>query len=371
MQVNGVHYRSVWMEGATVRMIEQRLLPHRFEIVALADYRQTCEAIRTMVVRGAGAIGAAAGYAMAQAALEAPERNYVQFVEQAAAAIRSTRPTAHDLFYAVERVREAALSGPNHEAARQAAVATAQRLADENAEAGRRIGETGLTVLREGMRILTHCNAGWLAFVDWGSALAPIYAAQQRGWPIFVYATETRPRSQGAKLTVWELGQAGVPHALIADTAAGWLFSRGEVDAVIVGADRIAANGDVANKVGTYTLAVLAQRHRVPFYVAAPRSTFDLSTPDGAAIPIEQRSEDEVHEVCGRTSAGRLEKVRITPDGTPVRNPAFDITPAALVTAFITEAGVMKPDPSAIHTLVASRPSSRPVAVEDSFQIPR
>ncbi len=352
MLVNGKAYRTVWMEGGVVKLIDQRLLPHRFEIVSLAGWRDTAEAIKDMTVRGAGAIGAAAGYAMAQAALEAPDDGFAGAVDRAAEAIRATRPTAHDLFFAVDSVRETALGASTPQQGRRAAVAAAQRLADENARAGERIGEHGAALLRDGMRVLTHCNAGWLAFVDWGSALAPIYWAHQRGMKLFVYAGETRPRLQGAKLTAWELGQAGVAHTIIADPAAGSCFQRGEIDCVIVGADRIAANGDVANKIGTYTLALLAKHHGVPFYVAAPRSTFDLATPHGEAIRIEERSEDEVLDVWGKAADGTVTKVRVAPEGSSARNPAFDRTPASLVTAFITEDGVLKPDPAAIARFV-------------------
>ena len=359
MLVQGKAYRTVWLEGRTVHMIEQRLLPHTFSILECPTHRDTATAIRDMAVRGAGALGAAAGFAMAQAVLEAPASGFAAWVERAAAAIRVTRPTANDLFIAVAQVREAALATGGVASARRAAVSAANAFADENARAGEAIGRAGAALLRPGMRILTHCNAGWLAFVDWGSALAPIYCAQQRGVLLFVYATETRPRSQGAKLTAWELGQAGVPHALIADTAAGHFLQRGEVDAVIVGADRIAANGDTANKIGTYTIAVLAKRHRVPFYVAAPRSTFDLATPEGRAIPIELRAEDEVLCVSGVDSEGIARHVRVAASGCRARNPAFDVTPASLVTRFITERGVIDPTPPAIAACVLGRRAAR------------
>ncbi|MBI3087339.1 MAG: S-methyl-5-thioribose-1-phosphate isomerase [Candidatus Omnitrophica bacterium] len=352
MLVNGKAYRTVWMEQGAVKLIDQHQLPHRFEVATLVGFRDTAEAIKTMLVRGAGAIGAAAGYAMAQAVLEAPASGFADFVKGAAEHIRSTRPTAHDLFFAVDQVLDASLKASTPEAAREAAVKTATVLADENARAGERIGEHGVRLLKSGTRILTHCNAGWLAFVDWGSALAPVYMAQRQGVEVFVYVTETRPRSQGAKLTAWELGQAGIPHAIIADTAAGFFFQQRMIDCVIVGADRIAANGDVANKIGTFTLAVLARHHGVPFYVAAPRSTFDLRTPDGAAIRIEERSEDEVLWVSGRSRQGALEQVRIAPEGSPARNPAFDRTPASLVTRFITDGGVFEPSPQAIARFV-------------------
>lgn len=343
------------MEGDTVKLIEQRLLPHRFEILSCHTYSETALAIKEMAVRGAGAIGAAAGYAMAQVVLQAPDSSFRAALEEGARTIRATRPTAHDLFFAVERVLEAAVAAPTVAAARQAAVKTARILADDNAKAGEAIGRCGAGLLRSGMRILTHCNAGWLAFADWGSALAPIYYAHQAGLALFVYVTETRPRSQGAKLTDWELAHAGVPHVVIADTAAGSLFREGKIDGVIVGADRIAANGDVANKIGTYSLAVLARSHQVPFYVAAPRSTFDCSSPDGGAIPIETRHEDEVLYVSGLADDGTLRRVRIAAAGSQALNPAFDITPASLVTRFITESGLLEPDPCFIAAFVQGR----------------
>ena len=354
MRVRGKNYQTVWMEGCTVRMIDQHQLPHKFEIASFNSFRDTAKAIKDMVVRGAGAIGAAAGYAMAQGVLEATEAHFEESVDAAAHVICMTRPTARDLFAAVERVQVAAKAMASPSLARQAAVKAATVFAQENVKACQAIGRVGAKLLHDGVRILTHCNAGWLAFVDWGSALAPIYVAHQAGAKLFVYATETRPRSQGAKLTEWELSQAGVPHALVADTAAGSLFQRGAINAVIVGADRIAANGDVANKIGTYTLAVLAERHGVPFYVAAPRSTFDPATSDGAAIPIEERSEDEVLWVSGITERGTTEHVRVAASGAHALNPAFDVTPAALVTKFITESGLLDSHPSAIAAFVRS-----------------
>ena len=247
------------MEGSTVRMINQHLIPHRFEITGLATHRDTAEAIKTMIVRGAGAIGAAAGYGMAQVALEAPDGpGFGDYVAVGAQTLRQTRPTAQDLFYAVERVQKAIAAAASVPAARQAAVEAAQRLADATPlRAGHRRARR--SVDPDGARILTHCNAGWLAFVDWGSALAPVYTATRQGKRLFVYADETRPRLQGARLTAWELQGEGVPHAIIADNAAGYLMRRGEIDMVFVGADRIAANGDVANKIGTYEKALCAR----------------------------------------------------------------------------------------------------------------
>ncbi len=363
MRVQGTAYRTVWLEGSTVRMIDQRLLPHRFEILDCPTHRETAQAIKTMAVRGAGAIGTAAGYAMAQVALEAPAAGGGAFVEQGAATIRATRPTARDLFYAVEQVQAAMQQAADVSASRRAAVAEARRLSDENAQAGERIGLMGEPLLPSGARILTHCNAGWLAFADWGSALAPVYQAHRRNKRPFVYATETRPRSQGAKLTAWELEQEGVAYALIADTACGWLFCQRQVDCVIVGADRIAANGDVANKIGTYTLALLAHHHQVPFYVAAPRSTFDPDTPTGEGIVIEERGEEEVLRVSGLAADGTIQQVAISAPHARARNPAFDVIPAAWIRVFITEAGLLPPQPEAIATFVRS---AHPAASEST-----
>ncbi|MBC7315556.1 MAG: S-methyl-5-thioribose-1-phosphate isomerase [Chloroflexi bacterium] len=344
MIVAGKHYRTMWLEGSTVRMVNQPLIPYRFEIIDLPTHRHTAEAITTMVVRGAGAIGAAAGYGMAQVALEAPEgREFSAYIAEGAERLRHTRPTAYDLFYAIDRVLQAIMGATSVEAARRAAVEAAERLADENAAAGKAIGEHGAALIPDGARILTHCNAGWLAFVDWGSALAPVYMAHRQGKRVFVYVDETRPRGQGARLTAWELGGEGVPYAVIADNAAGYLMRRGEIDLVIVGADRVAANGDIANKIGTYEKAACAFLNGVPFYVAFPSSTFDPACPSGEAIPIEERDAEEVHYVIGQDDEGALRRVRVTPQGAQARNPAFDVTPAEYIKAFITERGLCAP----------------------------
>ena len=352
MQVAGQAFRSVWLDGSVVKAIDQRRLPHEFVIVDLPNYRATAEAIRDMTIRGAGAIGAAAGFAMAQAALEATSAAVVQALEEAASVVRATRPTARDLFYAVERVLGAAERAGDAAAGKRAAVETAQALADANAAAAEAIGRHGAALLQDGARVLTHCNAGWLAMVDWGSALSPIYLAHRRGRRVSVWVTETRPRSQGAKLTAWELAQEGVAHTVVADTAVGSLFQRRQVDLVLVGADRIAANGDVANKIGTYTIATLAHLHRVPMYVAAPLSTIDAGCPSGQAIPIEERDAEEVVSVAGAAPDGRPSTVRIAPEGSPALNPAFDVTPASLLTGLITEEGVIPADASAISRVL-------------------
>ncbi len=342
MLVDGTHYQSVWLEGGTVKMINQTLLPHRFEIFSCPDHQRTARAITTMIVRGAGAIGSAAAFAVAQAALEAPEKEFQPYLEAAIETIRRTRPTAQTLFYSVDRVarriREAA--GPAE--ARKAALEEAERVAADDVAACRRIGELGAELIRDGTRVLTHCNAGWLAATDWGTALAPIYTAARQGKRLSVLVDETRPRCQGAHLTAWELQGEGLDYAVIADNAAGWFMRRGEVDLIIVGCDRLAANGDVANKIGTYTKAVLAARHGVPFYVAAQVSTVDRDCPSGEAIPIEERDADEVLTVTGR-EGNTVRKVTITPAGARARNPAFDVTPAELITGIITEKGIVRP----------------------------
>ncbi len=346
MKVNNIDYRTVWMNGTSVFFIEQNLLPFQFSIQEAKFCSESCNAIRTMMVRGAGAIGAIAGFAMAQAALEAPENEYLIFLQNAKAAIEATRPTARNLFHAVEKVFAAALIS------RAAAVSAAQQVADRDAADSRAIGEFGNELIREGMNIETHCNAGWLAFVDFGTALSPVYLAHQQGKKIFVYADETRPRSQGARLTAWELNQAGVPHTIIPDNAGAWLMSLGKIDMMIVGADRIAANGDTANKIGTLEKAIAAKEYGIPFYVAAPTSTFDLACPDGRHIPIEERSEDEVLYQDGITSEGRLARVLVCSPESSALNPAFDVTPAKFITGIITEKGIIKPSRKMIQQLL-------------------
>jgi len=283
MKVNGKHYRTVWMEGSSVFMIDQTLLPFEFSIFEAKTYRESCVAIKTMITRGAGAIGATAGFAMAQAFMEAPQNGFEDFVIKAKKEIEATRPTARNLFYAVDRVFNA---GKNSV---EKAFREARILADENIEDARMIGKYGNKLIRDGAFIETHCNAGWLGFVDWGSALAPVYFAKEQGKQLFVFVDETRPRSQGARLTAWELNNENIPHAVIPDNAGAYYMSQGKVDMIIVGADRVAANGDVANKIGTLEKAIVAKEYGVPFYVAAPLSTFDLNCETGNDIEIEQR----------------------------------------------------------------------------------
>ncbi len=326
------------MERSSVFFIEQNLLPFRFVIGEAKNHAECASAIRTMQVRGAGAIGALAGYAMALAALEAPPGDYVPYLEKAKATLAATRPTARDLFHAIETVYEAARISPAD------ARKTARQLALRNAADSRRIGELGNSLIRDGMQIETHCNAGWLAFVDYGTALSPIYLAHEQGKRIFVFVDETRPRGQGARLTAWELGQAGIPHTIIPDNAGAWLMSLGRIDLVITGADRVAANGDVANKIGTLEKAIAAHRYGIPFYVAAPTSTFDAACPDGGHIPVEERSQDEILYQEGITAGGSMEKILVCAPGSTGFNPAFDVTPVDLVTGIITEKGIIRPD---------------------------
>lgn len=342
MRVEGRHYRTVWMEGHTVFLIEQNLLPFEFKLFRSDNFRDTCTAISTMIVRGAGAIGATAGYAMAQAYLQGgadPE-----YIENASRLIKDTRPTAQNLFYAVERVQRAG------RVSIQEAVKEAHKVADEDAEACKKIGELGNSLIEDDSHVETHCNAGWLAFVDYGSALSPVYAAHRSGKKVFVYADETRPRGQGARLTAWELKNEDVPHVIVADNAGAHLMSQGKVDMIIVGSDRIAANGDVANKIGTLEKAIAAHYYGIPFYVAAPVSTIDFDCRSGKDIPIEYRHMDEVLYQSGPNAEGEIDRVLVSSPGSDAINPAFDVTPAELVTAIITDQGIFHPDELAAIT---------------------
>jgi methylthioribose-1-phosphate isomerase len=327
-----------WDDGAVV-MIDQRRLPHELVLARFTDYREVCLGIREMCVRGAPAIGATAAYGIALAAQQAADASVADplaFVVQAAGELCATRPTAVNLFWASDRMLAVARAAMPL-AARQLAgvlLREAESIAEEDVLANRAMGAFGAALLPDPCTVITHCNAGALATVAYGTALGVIRAAHEQGKRIHVLADETRPRLQGAKLTAWELVQEGIPCTLIADNAAGFYLLRGEVDAVIFGADRIAANGDVANKVGTYKLSLAAAANGVPVYCAAPLSTVDLNVPDGMAIPIEERSADEVLYVgCER----------IAPHGVSVANPAFDITPARYVSGIVTEVGVLRP----------------------------
>jgi methylthioribose-1-phosphate isomerase len=341
MNVAGKAVRTVDIdERGAVWLIEQNRLPWRFERVALHRWRDVAAAIRDMLVRGAGAIGATGAAGVACAAVEAPDDGFTAFLADAAAGLRATRPTAQNLFAGIDAVMGPIEGLPPAEA-RPAAIRAARAFCDADAAGCEAIGRFGAPLIRDGARVSTHCNAGWLAFVDWGSALSPIYAAHRAGRSVHVWVDETRPRGQGARLTAWELGQEGVKHTVITDGVVGSLMRRGLVDLVIVGSDRIAANGDVANKIGTYSSAVLAKAHGIPFYVAAPTTTIDHGCPTGAEIPIEERSADEVAIVEGPDGEGVLRRVRIVSPGSVCLNPAFDVTPGELIAGIITERGIV------------------------------
>ena len=355
MLVHGKHYRTIWLEEdnpGVVRIIDQRHLPDRFVVEDLASVDDVAVAIADMHVRGAGLIGAAAGYGMVVAALHAPRSSAEAFMAalvRDGEQLKATRPTAVNLEWAVNRqltAIEAAGSDPEERI--QVALKTAHAIADEDADFCRRIGQHGKSILQELSRrkggepvnILTHCNAGWLAFVDFGSATAPIYAAHDEGIAVHVWVDETRPRNQGARLTAWELGQHGVPHTVIADNVGGHLMQHGLVDVVIVGTDRTLVTGDVANKIGTYLKALAARDNDVPFYVALPSSTFDWELRDGVKeIPIEQRDATEVKTIQGLHN-GETISILLTPADSPAANYAFDVTPSRLVTGLITERGI-------------------------------
>ena len=343
------HYRTVSFDPVQnqVLLVEQRLLPHRFRIVATRNFRETARAIRDMVVRGAGAIGAAAAYGLAQGAQAFRGRQLSEFrghVETVYQTLKTARPTAVDPVNAMDQIRVEMSQGRTIEEQRQIALRAAQRFADEDVAHCEAIGRHGAALIKQDARVLTHCNAGWLAFVDVGTATAPLYAAQAEGRKFHVFCDETRPRCQGATLTAWELAQQKISHQVIADSAAGHLMQRGEIDLVIVGSDRtLGRTGEVANKIGTYTKAVLANRHGIPFYVAIPLSTLDWNLASGLNIPIEERSQDEILGVWGVTTAGRRQYCRVANPGSSARNPGFDVTPPELITGVITPEGIFGP----------------------------
>jgi methylthioribose-1-phosphate isomerase len=352
-------YRTVAFDPArnAVLLIEQRLLPHQFKIVATNNFRETAGAIRDMVVRGAGAIGAAAAYGLAQGALAFRGHNLPKFhrhVDVVYQTLKTARPTAVDPVNAMNGVCAAMRHGKTVGEQQRLALAAAEEFAGEDVAHCEAIGRHGAKLIRRGMKILTHCNAGWLAFVDVGTATAPMYAAQAQGKKFHVFCDETRPRSQGATLTAWELAQQGISHQIIADNAAGHLMQRGEIDLVIVGSDRaLGRTGEVANKIGTYTKAVLAKRHGIPFYVAIPLSTIDWRLKSGFTIPIEERHASEVlgawgipgdpHSSLVPRPSSRRTYVRVANPGSDARNPGFDVTPPELITGIITPVGIFRP----------------------------
>jgi S-methyl-5-thioribose-1-phosphate isomerase len=342
-------FRTVSFEKARneVILIEQRLLPHEFQLFRCKDYKETAKAITDMVVRGAGAIGATAAYGFAQGLRAFRGTGIDQFeaqVERVYRTLADARPTAVDPVNAMNGIRKLLVGGKTIAEKQAIALRAAEHFADEDVHHCEAIGRHGAGLIKEGMRILMHCNAGWLAFVDIGSATAPIYAARDKGKKFHVYCSETRPRCQGASLTAWELAQERISHQVVSDNAAGHLMQRGMVDLVIVGSDRtLGRTGEVANKIGTYTRAVVAARHKIPFYVAIPLSTIDWNLKSGLDIPIEDRHESEVLGAWGINSKGKREYVRIANPTSGAVNPGFDVTPAELITGIITPEGIFRP----------------------------
>ncbi len=372
MKVDGKHYRTIWpAEGdpTSVCIIDQRQLPHRFIIEHLKNVKMTWQAIRDMHVRGAGLIGATAAFGMHFAALEAGDDTFTADLITAGNYLRESRPTARNLAWAIERILIEADQAASVIEKRKIIFQTACEIADEDANFCKRIGKHGRDIIEiiskkkngETVNILTHCNAGWLAFVDYGSATAPIYAARNAGIDVHVWVDETRPWNQGAKLTAWELQQEKIPHTLITDNAGGHIMQKGMVDLVIVGSDRTTHTGDVANKIGTYLKAIAAHDNGVPFYVALPSSTIDWELDDGSEIPIEQRSGKEITQISGLSEDGKIDTIWISAKDTKAANYGFDITPARLITGLITERGVTNANRKAIHAMFPDREHYTPL----------
>jgi len=366
MKVNGTPMRSIWVEDdGSVGIIDQTALPHAFRTLRLKTLDDAAYSIEAMLTRGAPLIGAVAAYGVVLALRDNPSD---EALDNACRTLAATRPTAINLRWALDEMTAAVTNRPREERL-AAAQHRAAAICDEDVAINRAIGEHGLPLIEaiaarkrpgERVNVLTHCNAGWLATVDWGTATAPIYLAHDKGIALHVYADETRPRNQGASLTAWELNHHGVPHTVIADNTGGHLMQHGLVDLVLVGTDRVTAQGDVCNKIGTYLKALAAHDNGVPFYVALPSPTIDFRVSDGVAeIPIEQRSPDEVAKITGRTADGHIEAVQILPDGSPAANYAFDVTPARLVTGLITERGIL---PATRAGLAAAFPERAPAA---------
>jgi methylthioribose-1-phosphate isomerase len=366
MKVDGKDTRTIWLgrDGQSVGIIDQTRLPHRFVTVRLATLADAARALKTMQVRGAPLIGVTAAYGVW---LALREESSDENLERARAALMTTRPTAINLKWALDEMQAAVRNRPHGERA-AAALRRAGEIAEEDVAINRAIGHHGLTLIEAAaakkkgkpVNVLTHCNAGWLAAVDVGTALAPVYTAHDAKVPVHVFADETRPRNQGASLTAWELLQHGVPHTVIPDNTGGHLMQHGMVDLVIVGTDRVTAQGDVCNKIGTYLKALAAFDNDVPFYVALPSPTIDFTLEDGLKeIPIEQRAADEVAKVTGKTRDGGIETVQVIPDGSPVANYGFDVTPARLVTGLITERGVIAANRTALAQAFPERTANR------------
>jgi methylthioribose-1-phosphate isomerase len=366
LKIKGRPYRTIWLapDGWSIEIIDQLKLPHVFATARLTTMQEVARAILTMQVRGAPLIGAAAAYGVC---LALRRDSSDDALEEAIAHLGKQRPTAINLHWALEEMRKTVRNLPREKRV-AAAYTRAAEICDADVETNRQIGANGLRLIEdiaaskgpgETVNVLTHCNAGWLACVDWGTATSPIYQAYDKGVPIHVWVDETRPRNQGAALTAFELGAHGVPHTIVADNAGGHLMQQGEVDLVIVGTDRVTRNGDVANKIGTYLKALAAKDNGVPFYVALPHSTIDWTLENGADIPIEERSADEVLIMTGRTRSGEVVPVEIGAPGSPAANPAFDVTPARLVTGFITERGVAPASREGLLTLYAEEAAAK------------
>ena len=364
MRINGTPHRTIWPNPenlSEICIIDQRVLPHKISIVKLVEKEQAISAIKDMYVRGAGLIGATAGFGMYLAAISAPdnEADFNAYMALYAVNLNNSRPTARNLKWAIDRMMRAISTTVDIAEKRKIAFSTACEIADEDAEFCRRIGQHGLHLIKEiskrkkgePVNILTHCNAGWLAFVDYGSATSPIYAARDAGIAVHVWVDETRPWNQGARLTAWELQQENIANTLICDNTGGHLMQNGMVDMVLVGSDRTTHTGDVANKIGTYLKAVAAHDNNIPFYVALPSSTIDWELDKGHDIPIEQREEEEITSVMGRDKNGNIATVQLSAPGTRAANYGFDVTPARLVTGLITERGVVAADKEKIHSL--------------------
>ena len=364
MRIDGTHYRSIWMDDhpGTVKVIDQRVLPFEFRILELKSPDDAFQAIRDMTVRGAPLIGATAAFGLYLAAFRSDPANWCVDVQAAAEKLISARPTAVNLKYAVDLLMEKVICAASRESMVKELFHLSIRFAEDEVIRSKKIGEHGVKLIREAsgkkpgpVNILTHCNAGWLACIDYGTALAPIYLAHEQGIPVHVWVDETRPRNQGARLTAYELGKHGVPHTVIVDNAGGHLMQQGKVDLVIVGSDRTTRNGDVANKIGTYLKALAARDNGIPFYVALPSSTIDFKLSHGGEIEIENRDPGEITHMEGMDQeSGAIRTVRILSEGSPVNNPGFDVTPARLVSGLITDKGICEASEKGIKTLFES-----------------
>jgi methylthioribose-1-phosphate isomerase len=361
MRIDGTHYRTIWMDKdpGVVKVIDQRYLPFDFRVLELKNSTDAFHAIAGMAVRGAPLIGATAAFGLYLAAYRSDPANWCDELDVAAVTLASARPTAVNLKHAVQLMMDRVICAGSRESVIKELFHSAMRFTEDEVIRCKRIGEHGMPLVRElhekhnrPVNILTHCNAGWLACIDYGTALAPVYLAHDQGIPVHVWVDETRPRNQGARLTAYELGKHGVPHTVIVDNAGGHLMQRGEVDLVLVGSDRTTRNGDVANKIGTYLKALAAKDNGIPFYVALPSSSIDFEMDHGGQIEIENRGPEEVTHMEGLDpETGALLKIQVLPDGSKVANPGFDVTPAAMVTGLITESGICEASEAGIQSL--------------------